>query len=293
MLSQNDLYLLTQCAVSAAYQAGALISSYTNKELSINKKTAGESIASQVFTEVDIKSQEIILQTLAPTLDLFDLALLTEESTDDKSRFEKEYFWCIDPLDGTLPFIEKTPGYAVSIALVSKTGIPVVGVIFNPATQDIFYASVDKGAFKNGKLIHINPDTPFSQTFHLFTDRSFVHQSHFQSTHKQLNEIADELGYKNIEINSQAGAAINACKVLENIPACYFKFPKKEDGGGSLWDYAATACIFKEAGAFVSDMHGYPLDLNRKDSTFMNHMGILYASNKELAQKILGIRYKI
>ena len=60
-------------------------------------------------------------------------------------------------------------------------------------------------------------------------------------------------------------------------------------GGGSLWDYAATACLFGEAGAVVSDVHGDPLDLNRSDSTFMNHRGAVYATDLDLAERIREI----
>ena len=79
---------------------------------------------------------------------------------------------------------------------------------------------------------------------------------------------------------------MNACWVLEHAPACYFKFPKPQEGGGSFWDYAATACLFHELGAVATDMHGNPLDLNRRDSTFMNHRGILFATSEEIAEKI-------
>ena len=79
---------------------------------------------------------------------------------------------------------------------------------------------------------------------------------------------------------------MNAMHALENRPGCHLKLPKPEAGGGSLWDYAATACIFEEAGAVVTDMFGNPLDLNREDSTFMNHRGVLYANDAGLATKI-------
>jgi 3'-phosphoadenosine 5'-phosphosulfate (PAPS) 3'-phosphatase len=102
-----------------------------------------------------------------------------------------------------------------------------------------------------------------------------------------MKVIAREQGHNGVRCILQGGAAMNACWVLENGPACYFKFPKPQDGGGSLWDYAATACIFKEAGAFVSDIYGNQLDLNRPDSTFMNHRGILYSTDRKLAERIL------
>ena len=80
---------------------------------------------------------------------------------------------------------------------------------------------------------------------------------------------------------------MNALWVLERAPACYFKFPKPQDGGGSLWDYAATACLYVELGAWCSDFEGQALDLNRADSTFMNHRGVVFASDRELGRQLL------
>ncbi len=85
------------------------------------------------------------------------------------------------------------------------------------------------------------------------------------------------------------GAAMNAMQVLENPPGCYFKFPKPQQGGGSLWDFAATAAIFNECAAVASDFYGAPLELNRADSTFMNHRGVLYAPDAVLAGEIRAL----
>jgi len=79
---------------------------------------------------------------------------------------------------------------------------------------------------------------------------------------------------------------MNAMHALENGPGCHLKLPKPEEGGGSLWDYAATACIYEEAGAWVTDVYGQRLELNRRESTFMNHRGVLYAVDQELATTI-------
>ena len=81
---------------------------------------------------------------------------------------------------------------------------------------------------------------------------------------------------------------MNACGVLTTPPACYFKQPKPS-GGGSLWDFAATACLFAEAGAIATDVHGGPLDLNRADSTFLNHRGVLFATDETLAHQLRTI----
>jgi len=286
-LSCNDLFVLNQCAVSAAYKAGAIISKYSEVDLVVKNKKAGESEASKVVTEVDLLSQEIILETVFPTLSTFDLGLLSEERIDDSTRFEKDFFWCIDPLDGTLPFIEFVSGFSVSIALVSKSGVPHIGVIYDPTEKTLYNAVVGNGAFRNGDEFILKSSNISKEVLTVILDRSFVKHSKFESRLKVLKSIAAECGYKDFKIVSHGGAAMNACWVLENAPALYLKLPKSKEGGGSLWDFAATATIFSELGAWVSDINGNALDLNRKESTFMNHNGVLYSSDSELSKKIV------
>lgn len=251
-MNKNDLHTLAEIAISGAKEAGKLISEYTSRSVTVQTKP-GQSQASQVVTEVDIKCQNIILKHISLTCPKYDIALLTEESADDKSRFKKDYFWCVDPLDGTLMFIEERPGYSVSIALVSRSGVPYIGVVYNPMEDTLYHAIKGAGVFKNG-----SPWNP-------------------------LAEIKDTP----VKAITHGGAVMNACWVLENSPACFYKLPKPQEGGGSLWDYAATACIFHELGAHVTDIYGKSLDLNRSESTFMNHKGVLYASNKLIAKKLL------
>lgn len=270
-----DFDALLAIAIEAAETAGQMIA--RTRPQTIQHKEGGDSLASQVLTEVDEQSQQIILDRLAPTFDAFDLALLAEESEDDRSRFEKEYFWCVDPIDGTLPFIDGIPGYAVCIALVERDGTPYIGVVYDPVEHNCYHAVRGGGLYKNSKPW--NPPRGGSQ-LQLFTDRSFQTHPLFLQTLEKLE--LDE----HSQVHMTGGAAMNAIWVLENPPACYVKFPKKGDGGGSIWDFAATACLFAEAGAVATDFFGDPLDLNRPDSTFMGHRGILYASDADLADQI-------
>lgn len=286
-LSTDDLYLLSQCAISAALQAGQMIANFDREQLTVNTKQAGSSFASQVVTEVDHLSQSIILQNLQPSCDIYDLALLTEESSDDEMRLEKDYFWCIDPLDGTLPFIEDVAGYSVSIALVSRESIPYIGVIYDPVEQALYHAVRGSGAFRNSKPWQLSEPSLKKQTSLIFiSDRSFAKHPRYREVLTRLQDIAKILGYAGVETIQQGGAAMNACWVLEKSPACYFKFPSKHPGGGGLWDFSASACLFNEMSAVVSDISGQALDLNRADSTFMNHRGVLYASDNRLAKLI-------
>lgn len=289
-LDIKQLKLLTDFAIDAANQAGQFITEASKHPISVEQKSGGDSEASQVVTEVDRKAQEIILQILKPTMEQYDLGLLTEESEDDRSRFEKEYYWCIDPLDGTLPFIESSPGYSVSIGLVSKEGNSQLGVIFDPLEQILYQATLGRGAMKNSKPIKI---TPGSNKLTMFSDRSFLKHPQFDQIQSGCVDLSKKLNLTEFELIKHGGGALNACWGLNNAPSCYFKFPKKIAGGGSLWDYAASSCIAIEAGAHVSDIHGNPLDLNRKDATFMNHKGILYASDTNVADGIMAIYHRL
>lgn len=287
-LLANDLFLLTQCAISAACQAGHTIANYSQRDVAVGTKEGGASLAAQVVTEVDHLSQEIILKTLLPTCEIYNLALLSEESPDDRERLNKQAFWCIDPLDGTLPFIESVPGYSVSIALVSRSGEPIIGIVYDPLTQTIYHAIKGQGAWKdNQPLKPIEMSKSAEQTLCFLTDKSFAQDKLYEATLAKIDHIARALDYAGATLKLQGGAAMNACHVLNGSAACYFKFPKPQLGGGSIWDYAATACLFKEAGLPFSDTLGQPLVLNPEGSTFMNHSGVLFCHDQEIADRMI------
>ncbi|WP_346854732.1 inositol monophosphatase family protein [uncultured Draconibacterium sp.] len=288
ILTSKDLDTLCKKAIEAACCAGELISTYTNKNVLVQSKKGVDSLASQVVTEVDVKAQGKILEILNPTLSEFDLALLTEESADNGSRFTKDYFWCIDPMDGTLAFTEKTPGYAVSIALVAKDGESQIGVVFDPVKNILYHAIKGQGTYKNEQPWHPDLVSGSGKSFIWHMDRSFLNHSKYSSIKIRLEEFVSKAGFSSFTSQKNAGAVLNAIWLLENF-GCYFKLPKPTSGGGSLWDFAATSCIINEANAYGKSFDGSPLDLNRPDSTFMNHKGALYASNVFIAKNIREI----
>ena len=252
-LTADNLKDLENIAVKAARKSGELIMEYFNKDISVNKKTTGSSLAHKIVTEVDILSQKIILDHLEHTFDKYDLGLLAEESSDDGSRFEKDFFWCIDPLDGTLQFTESREGFAVSIALVSHFGIPYIGVVYDPLRKMMFHAIKDQGAFCNEEKINFEPDPKISNV-----------------------------------TKTTGGAVMNVCWILEKQSFYFLKKPKPEEGCGCLWDYAATSCMFHELGLHVSDAYGNPLEFNNADSVYMNTKGVLYAASSDIVKRILN-----
>jgi len=270
-----NLSQLNDIAIKAALSAGKIIQKYMNDDIKVEKKEGGDSYASQVVTAVDLECEKAILSHLLPSCDEFGIALLSEETEDDGSRFEEEYFWCIDPMDGTLAFINKQPGFSVSIALVAKDGTPQIGVVFDPSTDTLYHAIKGNGAFKNGspwKIKHTNDHLTY------VTDRKLKDTPRAAEIENLLHEQVKKLRLNGLTEIAGAGSVLNGILVLENGPACMLKLPKKESGGGCLWDFAATACIYQELGLPATNFEGGRLDLNKKDGTFMNQEGAFYAN---------------
>ena len=281
-LAVDDLHELADLAIAAATEAGRMIA--RSRPQDVQHKAGGASLASQVVTEIDRRSEDIILDTLAPTLGRFELGLLTEERADDGGRLTADHFWCIDPLDGTLPFIEGTPGYSVSVALVGRNGTPWIGVVYDPVEATMVHAIKGVGAFRDGRPWPTEPQAQ-GESLSVFADRSLLQRQDIGEVRAALDQVAQDLGLSGAPLESTRGGVMNAYNVLVQPPACYIKFPGPT-GGGSLWDFAATACLFNEVGATATDIHGDPLDLNRPDSTFMNHRGVLFATDEALAARL-------
>lgn len=283
-LKETDIERLLAVGKNAAVKAGEAISKFDINAILIHKKEDMKSAAAEILTEADLKSQEIILSFLNPTLKEFDLGLLSEESIDDNSRFEKDFFWCIDPLDGTLPFTENTDGYCVNIALVSNIGKAIFGIVYNPKTDTLYFNHPTKGLFKN-KLSYQLPKKNNQLT--LIFDRSFLQTEHYPSVLQYL----EAKGYPTPKIIQYGGAGMNAIWVLESeTKAAYFKFPKNTKGGGSLWDYAATNPLFQSSNIYCSTINGNPLPLNQKNS-FMNEHGIIFSNDSDLQEEIMKCFY--
>ena len=192
-------------------------------------------------------------------------------------------------MDGTLPFIEGREGFAVSIALIAQDGTPLIGVANNPVHRVLYFAHKGGGVWRRGgEDDQAVPLLPVESNSHLtfFTDRSFTKHPDYNNVVKALQPIAQELGYDGVDAGYKGGGVLHAIWLLEGGPGCYFKFPKAEPGGGSIWDFAATACMYQELGVPVSAMNGDPLPLNHPQTTYMHHCGISYATNEKIARAV-------
>jgi fructose-1,6-bisphosphatase/inositol monophosphatase family enzyme len=282
-LTEKQLIELCEIAKKAALAAGEIISSKQGSKIEVQSKEGGENIASCVVTEVDLQAEAAIVEILTPTLGTYKLGLLTEESVDDSSRFDNDYFWCIDPLDGTLCFSKNEDGYSTSIALIAKDGTPVIGAVYNPRSKVLYHAIKGMGAFKNDSVLKVATG---SKELTLLYDQSYTKHPEYEAQLESLRSDLESKDLTSLKLHHLGGAVMNGISTIEMAPALYYKFPKRADGGGSLWDFAASSVIQSEAGGFNSNFSAEPLDLNRADSTFMNHEGVIYSSSRGLLEII-------
>lgn len=302
LLSTQQVNQLSLVALQAASLAGQYIETIINvngnrSQLTTHFKDSGSSLSSQVVTDVDFHSQALIIDHLTASCEQYDLALLSEENCADIAinehpRFYKDYFWCIDPLDGTLPFIQGLDGYAVSIALVAKSGKPILSALYLPATATSYHTQIDNrgniNVFKNGKSIQPEPNDNVD-TLDFYCDRSFLNSPSYPLLVNQLNKLVKRRNLQSLNIISLHGAVVNAAYVLESAVAVYIKLPKQQQGGGALWDFSATNLIAEGLLGWSSDIHGTALNLNQADSYYMNQKGIIYASDKTLALEVIAL----
>ncbi|MEP3387929.1 MAG: inositol monophosphatase family protein [Reichenbachiella sp.] len=284
-LSTNDIEALAQVAQKATHIAADYIQSQVKETHHIKLKDGLKNLATQVVTAIDLESQRLILEELKPSLTTYDLGLLTEELPDDGSRLDKDYFWCIDPLDGTLPFTEQEPGYAVSIALVNQAGEPIIGAIADPYQKAYWLGIKGSGVLKNGEPYEFEQKT---KTLVCQLDRSFLDSAIYEPTVDALQSLCRSQGYEEMVISTGKGAVMNAMSLLTEGSGCYVKWPKATRGGGCIWDYAATRLIFEALGLPVSTASGRNLRLNQKE-VYMNNHGVIYATSQSLQQEIIRI----
>jgi 3'-phosphoadenosine 5'-phosphosulfate (PAPS) 3'-phosphatase len=289
-MNDRDLDELLDYAHRAARAGAALISSRRGIHGVVQTKDGATSLASSVVTEVDRAAQAAILEVIKPTLGDFRLGLLAEEDHDDGSRLRSPAFWCIDPLDGTLPFIEGRAGFAVSVALVAQDGTPLIGVCIDPVTGICFDARRGGGARRDGQPFEQGPG---DGRLRFYTDPSFTQHPRYPEALAGLGPIAQALGLEGVSVDTSGGAVMYAMWSIERGQSCYFKFPKPSRGGGSSWDYAASSCIYRELGLPVGDMAGRPLPLNGRESTFMNGCGVCYATSQAIADALYGLARRL
>jgi myo-inositol-1(or 4)-monophosphatase len=159
--------------------------------------------------------------------------------------------WVVDPIDGTVNYLYGIPQYAVSIAVVEGEPDPLTwralaAVVVNPASGEVFTATVDGGAALGGSPIAVNTGVPLDQAL-VGTGFSYSAESRLA----QGAVVAGLLGQVR-DIRRHGAAALDLCSVACGRLDAYY------ERGLQPWDHAAGALIAQEAGASVTGLGGQP-----------------------------------
>lgn len=244
-------------------EAGVLLGKSIHKIKKIDYKSEAN-----LVTHYDKMAEKMILARIKKTFP--EHAILAEES---EPHGISPYKWIIDPLDGTTNFAHTFPVSCVSIA-VEKDGEVIVGGVFDPFRDELFFGEKDRGAFLNGKQIRVSK-TPRLKESLLSTGFPYDRRVHAET----YLRIFGAFMVGTHGIRRTGSAAIDICYV-----AC-----GRFDGFWELklnaWDTAAASLICREAGGRVSNFKGSGYSIYQQEALASN--GLIH---KEMV-KILGRHY--
>lgn len=247
----EDIVLLVKEASKFAY----------DREL---KSQISQKGAADYVTEVDLRISNFLkgkLYEIAP-----DIGFMSEEE-DNGALADKR--WILDPIDGTTNLIYGYNMSSVSLALCDNGKI-VLGVVYNPFSDECYTAEIGKGAYLNGKRIHVS-----SREL-----KESIIEFGAGSTRKQDAEQSFNLGRaifeRCLDIRRICSSALDLCFIAAGRIDGYFETKLKP------WDYAAGSLILSEAGGESSTYDGEPLPFDKPSSIIVSN-GIIH---KELCSII-------
>lgn len=189
------------------------------------------------LTEADVAANQILKNSLLGAFPHDDW--LSEESIDDFKRLSAKRVWIVDPIDGTREFIQGIPEYAISVALFDS-GELCLSAVFNPMTDELFYAQKNKGAWLNNERIYCTDHYPI-----ILVSRTEVASGKWNTVDHQTIRSVGSIAYKLALV--AAGKAYGTLSIE----------PKNE------WDIAAGVFLIQEALGFATDLNNQPFVFNQ------------------------------
>jgi len=229
MLNQIDI----QDIVTIAKEAGKAIMQVYKQDFEVEYKQD-----SSPLTLADKKANDIIEDGLNKLS--VNLPILSEEGNNIpyKDRKHWEYFWLVDPLDGTKEFVKKNDEFTVNIALIYKD-TPILGVVYAPALDVCYWAKQGEGAFKDGQNLPLKAESQ-RNTYKIVASRS--HMS--DETQAFIDAIDTQKEKELISI----GSSLKICLVAEGEADIYPRL-----GPTMEWDTGAAHAIVNESGGQLND----------------------------------------
>ena len=249
-----------EIAIQAAKAAGEIAMVYYRSSYDIHEKSPNNPVTTADLM-VNQRIREIICHAFP------DDGWLSEETEDSPDRLTKSRVWIVDPIDGTEEFIAGIPEFAISIALVVE-GTPVIGVLYNPATAELFYAYTGGGAFCDGTPIRCS------------TCRTLKQASMLVSQTEHRRGLLVGLIPLIAEIQYIGSVTYKLAKIATGISDLYVTVRPKNE-----WDFCAGDLILREAGGVLWDKAGQTIKYNKKR---VGQPTGLFAGNPTLVKQIIN-----
>lgn len=223
-----------QVAISAANRAGSFVLEAGRQgQHTIHRKQANDFV-----TETDRLSEDLIISIIR---EHFPSDAIFGEETGSSGNLAKGR-WIIDPIDGTTNFFRSLPNYTISIAWEMEPFKPLVGVVYNPRQNELFWASKGGGAFLNGKPIQVSRLHDPAHALIVCVPphrRHELAQAYFEKMHRIFLETSD--------FRSYGSCALELSYIAAGRLDGYYELCL------GYYDMAAGMCIVEEAGGSVAN----------------------------------------
>ena len=248
----EETRLMLSVAKAAARDASDLIL-HANE---IDRETSNKSTITDLVTQTDKNAERVIKDDILAKFP--DHTILAEES--GKTSSNSDFLWVIDPLDGTTNFVHGLSPYCVSIALL-KNDKPLLSVISELPSENLFWAVKGQGAFCNGEKISVSSRKLIRDSL-LITGFSYKHDSNWETNMKLFKDFT-KISHGVRRIGS---AAADLCYVASGQADGFWEI------GLYPWDSAAGILLVEEAGGKVSRMDGKPYNIYDKQILATNNL---------------------
>jgi myo-inositol-1(or 4)-monophosphatase len=249
--------------LKAAHAAGEIIQKYFHGNFQVQNKDTINNLVTEVDTLAETKIIEVI-KTHFP-----DHSIISEEAGE--MNMASPYRWVIDPIDGTVNFAHGIPICCVSIGLCYYEQ-PILGAVYNPLMNELFFAEKDKGACLNDRRISVSQKSDF-RTACLVT--GFPYKWPDRGIHPI--KVFERMIMQGLPVRRLGSAAIDLCWV-----ACG-RFDGFWEYNLNPWDIAAGYLIVQEAGGKITNFDGNPYTIYDKETLATNgyiHDDMLFHINQ-------------
>lgn len=261
-LNRDELIELMNAAINAAVHAGAqVLDVYHSDDFQVNLKSDNTPL-----TLADRTAHESIRTSLSKTR----IPLLSEEGRNIHFEERKNWdlFWLVDPLDGTMEFIKRNGEFTVNIALMINNR-PVVGIIYAPVLQDLYFGIVGMGAYKRMGIQAVeHPNLSAKELLATSLQLPLICNAHrmLVASRSHLNDDTEafikeqQSEYPSMSITYK-GSSLKLCMIATGEADIYPRFTRTWE-----WDTAAGQALIEAVGKkIISYDDNQSLSYNKED----------------------------